>query len=531
MKKVAIFIFVVSVMWVSGLTKAQDIGTLGTDATYYGNKLPDSAHVYLFHQLNGDSILQYKEAFDYDEQGQLIYYQLKRYSDWGAISDIQVDSIGYDAAGNRNEMVYFRKENNGDQLLPISKVTSKYSMSNKLIERQNYLWEESIEGWFNFAQNYYIYNANDFLIKEEEWYTPLVSEALRLNAQKLFTYDEQGNNTVAITRRYNQQLGIDTLYAKDMHAFDEQQRMVQKNTYLWDITTGEWDARNQYVWAYEQEGYDQIKTEYTWRDDEWMPVSKIFEQFDSLEKTFTTRQEDWNRNEEQWNPDKQYIEIYQDDFVRPVLIQEFDYRDDQWVLLSENTIDYNVSGQEIQYQNRVFDAWISSDSLITLFKRRTLYDENGWATDVFIDKRDDFIGTLQAQSHYQITYDKDYNKQIEHWNTWYLFEQQYLPSNKRYYYYPSYITGVDVPTERFNPIRLYPQPTTNLLLVEIPIPLDNGYYRIYNLEGMEILNGQLGVSQTKVKIPVESLPVGTYLLQLINNQQLIDVKTFMRIKD
>ncbi len=509
---------------------AQDIGALGNEAAFYGNKLPDSAHVYLFHELNGDSILQFKEAFSYNEKGQTIHYEIAYYEQFNTLRYVQGDSIGYDQFGNRSYWYQYRKDIQTGLQVPIAKARRIFSEQNKLTELQLFLWDEEINDWFNYAQSKYFFNEQGYLDSDEEWFSPTTSEPLRLNFQNSYYYDENGNDTAKISRNFNQQLELDTLFARDRNLFDETNQIIEKTTYLWDLEQVNWKPRNQYQWRYKEDDFDKIETQFNWRNDDWMPTTKIFQQRDSIDRLIFEEIHNWDRNLEIWEPETRKVFEYHPS-NKPNISQNWIYQNEEWIMVDEVIQDYNEFGSETDYINRVFDTWLSPDSLITTFVRKSVYDDNGWGTDVFTDKWDSFIGKLIANSHYQIIYDEDYNKKIEAWNTWKLFEQQYLPSNKRFYYYQTFAVPINDEINTTSHIKLYPQPVIDNLFIELNQQSINVEFKVFDQLGRVVKEGELNKNQSKSFIKMEDLADGVYWIQIFDAEKQYDSKQFIKCRN
>lgn len=73
-----------------------------------------------------------------------------------------------------------------------------------------------------------------------------------------------------------------------------------------------------------------------------------------------------------------------------------------------------------------------------------------------------------------------------------------------------------LPVEQFNDksnqLKVFPNPVSNSLLIEIDYDLPGGYYYLYDLSGKIILHGSLHNKKTEIKI--EALNKGIYLLMI-----------------
>lgn len=74
-------------------------------------------------------------------------------------------------------------------------------------------------------------------------------------------------------------------------------------------------------------------------------------------------------------------------------------------------------------------------------------------------------------------------------------------------------------------VNIFPNPTEDVLNIKIG-NFEKVFYSVFNIQGKLLLNGVLVAEQTTIQ--VSPLPVGTYLLTLLNDSP--NLKTFTLIK-
>jgi hypothetical protein len=77
-------------------------------------------------------------------------------------------------------------------------------------------------------------------------------------------------------------------------------------------------------------------------------------------------------------------------------------------------------------------------------------------------------------------------------------------------------------------VKLYPNPVTNKLQVELEKPVKNGKFIIYSLDGKEVSTATL--SQTRNEISVSALIAGTYYYKVSDGKSILNTGSFIVTK-
>ena len=88
--------------------------------------------------------------------------------------------------------------------------------------------------------------------------------------------------------------------------------------------------------------------------------------------------------------------------------------------------------------------------------------------------------------------------------------------------YPSGIQQVLMPEVN---VRIYPNPASDILHIELSKAVKNGAFEVYNSAGKQVCS--YGVSQTANTVPVYSLVNGTYYFRLISGKELVNTGSFV----
>lgn len=73
-------------------------------------------------------------------------------------------------------------------------------------------------------------------------------------------------------------------------------------------------------------------------------------------------------------------------------------------------------------------------------------------------------------------------------------------------------TGVEDVESELSSVRVYPNPTSNILFIESIIDIQNASFIIFNQQGQQILSGQLTSEINRIN--VEDIPKGLYYIQI-----------------
>ncbi len=82
------------------------------------------------------------------------------------------------------------------------------------------------------------------------------------------------------------------------------------------------------------------------------------------------------------------------------------------------------------------------------------------------------------------------------------------------------LVGVDETTPTTtSPLRIVPQPTHDLAMLEVDVPVTDGYVVVSTLSGQEVLRFTLDDGQQSVQLPSQSLISGTYVVRLVSRDR------------
>jgi hypothetical protein len=79
-----------------------------------------------------------------------------------------------------------------------------------------------------------------------------------------------------------------------------------------------------------------------------------------------------------------------------------------------------------------------------------------------------------------------------------------------------------------NPIKIYPNPVSDILTVELPENLADATVNLFDITGRLQITRQIPASQKKIQVDVSSLKAGIYLLNMTVQNRIIGVKKVVR---
>lgn len=82
------------------------------------------------------------------------------------------------------------------------------------------------------------------------------------------------------------------------------------------------------------------------------------------------------------------------------------------------------------------------------------------------------------------------------------------------------LVGVDETTPTTtSPLRIVPQPTHDVAMLEVDVPVTDGYVSVSTISGQEVLRITLDDGQQSVQLPSQSLISGTYVVRLVSRDR------------
>lgn len=359
----------------------------------------------------------------------------------------------------RNEFTYDTEEN-------ISQYTSDY-------------WDDTDELWFAEEKQEYTYDTSGNVLKiityeyydadEGEWLDTFESE---------YTYDDNGLLTQCIYSGTAEFTDDWLTYGKDVYTYDVNNNMTQIYSYDWDEDFSEW--------------LDSYKEDYTY---------------------------DSNNNFTQ------------------ILYSYWDEDSDQWISSDKDEFSYNVNGYLIEeihfYWDEYFSQWLSST------KYETSYDTNGNPTLELSFDWDEDLGDWLYYDKYENTFDLSYNlsdlilpklddnyilyfqtmsNMITNDVSYEYIDDAWVETFKGTFYYSEQtnVTGVSNITK--NPIKVYPNPTSEFITIDFGIDYHNLNLELIDIQGKTIIKKKISNNE---QINIEQLPTGLYFYKLINGTNII----------
>lgn len=89
------------------------------------------------------------------------------------------------------------------------------------------------------------------------------------------------------------------------------------------------------------------------------------------------------------------------------------------------------------------------------------------------------------------------------------------------------IFPVTIGADRTIKVNIYPNPTTDMLNISLPeLVSSDVFYRLYTVDGKQLEHGTISTSQNV--LDTSTLPSGTYLLNIVNNNEITQSFTIIK---
>jgi len=381
-----------------------------------------------------------------------------------------------------------------------------------------------------------------------------------------YAFDNQGNITQQIAYSWDAAVGEWLLNSKDTDTYDANGNWMSGFGYSWNPDTGQWDPTNKYEATYDQNGNQSLSTSYNWDEEAqiWIPNSKSEYTSDAAGNTTQRIDYDWDlvagtwipdfKNEVtydangietqlvayywlpesgQWLPSSKYVYTY--DSNGDLILEtahEWDTVTQAWISGWKYEYGYNSNRQMILYTYSNWDAatgtWqadYKEECQFDSFGNEILdlssvwnYETNQWGNDYKVDYTFDYDYLFEeVLAPYWLKYYGYFNNKIlsSTFSAWDEDLSQWVPDDRDVYFY-SDIDNSGITGNSLTPVRVFPNPTNDLIIIELPTFLKSARLELFDIQGREVLATQL--SSTRSHIPVGMLQSGMYYYNIRQNK-------------
>jgi len=269
-------------------------------------KHPSQIHLRDNTTLKLDSILNntQKRAFQYDEYGNVLYaLAQRRINIFGNWVDTFANAFIYDVNGNTIEHINYLFSAPMNQLQNNFKRTYEYDINDLEILFTSYNWDIDTETWINSVktENFYVDNN----IAERISYSWNSDSAVwSQNTKLLFTYNEDGKNTLTEYFLYNSTQNEWVNFFKYMYDFNSENLWIQTTIQVWNTINDTWANHSRILAEYNAAGSAISFTRENWNANQSNWVGSNINEYVYNSSNFLVDHtaSSWNVNQNDWVP-------------------------------------------------------------------------------------------------------------------------------------------------------------------------------------------------------------------------------------
>ena len=301
-----------------------------------------------------------------------------------------------------------------------------------------------------------------------------------------YYYDENGNDTLVTTLRWNEEAQLWENAYKFQYLFNDQNQKVLDNYYIFDAETQVWNLTNKTTKTYDEYGFLDTLTHYNWYEEYefWYGDYRQIYSWDEEGRRTEIIGQDFDLPYEHWFNDYKLNWEYEDGHQVFYSKQQWKYENADWLPDEETYNHYNENNKLDTILSKSWSLYTNSWSYIN----RTVYtfNESGNTERYFSE----------------ISLDGS------------LFETYY----DTYYYYSKFITPDAVPELNALDFSIYPNPANskiNILLQQDD--WQNTEASILDISGRMVSTINLQAILTIVDI--SQLKSGVYFIRISNGNK------------
>lgn len=464
----------------------------------------DSTIVYQF-SSHFDSVPYGKTVYTSNNLNQVIHSVSYEYIDslfiWKTKARYQYE---YDIYGNKT---YSLLQNyNSDSLMWINGMRSYFSFDNNgnRILYEYWFWDTDVDEWYGFRKN-------------------------------IYAYDDLGNKTLEKSWKWDSY--IKNWYNNALYEWEYCQFGYQIYTkWKWNRDLNKWEGQMSRQNFYSDNGDDTLSYSLLWEENHWKYLWKYENSFDESGNTVLTYMYNWNTDSTEWENMRKTTRSYTT-FNKHLEIIDMDWDSNEFVNSRRYYRQYNNLEQEVSYEYQMWENELMQwgnyqlyESYYDIYGNLEEYIKWKWDNDI-VDWTGDFrsINEYDAHSNKTLSMNLSWSSSISDWTGNYFivysFDEndfEYLRvnygwndstnlwflDNKEFFYYE---TNVGVDNSEFDGLSIYPNPTTDYLIVNCGNELIDRV-TLTDLSGKIVQNN---IKCTGIQtLDLKSLATGIYIINI-----------------
>ncbi len=448
----------------------------------------------------------------YNESGQVTGYLLQ-YKDtltneW---EDNLMGITEYDTDGKQILAQYSKVDSSGNWVYDYKE---EYAYSNGNLSYMGYsTWDNTLYTWDTLFFGRTEYNTNGLLTLREK-----VFDSGFMHDKTEYSYDDEERMVEEIQSDWDYATGSYVYGTKQTYSYDESDNRTSWLEYEWNQTTNEWEGS--YIINYE---YDTAGNR-IYRERLDIDSTNTFVLSWKNDYTYNSNNQLTYKISHQWeNTDSIWIKSYQcnyeyDAYENTIYEDKllWDSTANEWVFDYQENFEYDASGNTILQNHQGWDT--TSSSLITEYQNDYTYDFETLYSEIV------FPPEYEYWNISNLVYFDQYANMMLQKNSSEQKNNQLTTTEVFNFFYSQKITSGLVLSEQ-NELKVFPNPASSFIDVEIEDSLQPLTIELYNIQGQKMITKQLTDSK---RLDVSGLYSGLYIYRLTQNNQIHSGKILIK---
>lgn len=381
------------------------------------------------------------------------------------VDDREKIEFVYDEHGYSSMATIYFKFSAIDDWTPFIRYEYVFTPDGHLLEELNFWWSEDLNDWEPQYREVNTYNPNGYLNDNISYYWNEISMDWDIDSRTLYNYLPDNRLDQEDYQAWNPSTQMWITYSRGNYHYDPMERLEEKIYSWYDEFGSVWEPFSRKLYTYNPDNLVERLSSYEWnfQDEDWTPRERIDYEYNTQGLRILETSYWYDLWDMVWTPDTRETQDY--DTYGNLISTTFNYYDhDQGVFIPEDRrdIEYDVNTPigDIYFPH----IWDGEFIFNHKMQRITIY---GYINDMWIE---DFHGD---------------------------------------FYYSPIITSVS--SVRELAMRVYPNPASDHLSVQLPPAMIGGEVTLLHVSGQPVLQQVIG--GTPAVIPVSHIPAGMYVLQ------------------
>lgn len=395
----------------------------------------------------------------------------------------------------------------------------------------SYIYNPSITNYDNSGKSNYTYDANNHItsILVQTWNNS--TNSYQNSAYYVVNYDANFNLSNYIIQSWDATGSIWINSSQYNLTYDTHNNLLSQISTVWNTATSAWENQNKDIYTYDANNNMLTRIYQSWNTatNAWENQSKNINTYNAANKVLSNIYQNWNTTTNAWENSSNLLNTYNtSNLLTNELSKFWNTTTNMWENGSQTYHQYNSNNDDtlslIQYWNGT--SWDNANKYLQTYNTShslTLQIYQNWnsGTNLF-----------ENYGRNRYTYNS-YNQQTsfykDSWNIGGFWKPDTLNfDNASRNYYETYQTGVESVNISSGIVNVYPNPTTNLLNINVSAEdLGNSIITIFNTQGILVKQWNIGNQNNyNTSISTQSLAAGNYYLMINGNSGKRLTQTF-----